>query len=87
MLPCSQTIIYENLTTNCKCMLCHCTSKPTEGMAKMFKKIKTFKTKPRIQKLAAESAEQQQTAQLPHIVNNNSHSSTSNHPLRKPPNP
>ena len=38
--------------------------------------MKTFKTKPRIQKLAAESADQQQTAQLPHIVNNNSRSST-----------
>jgi hypothetical protein len=28
-----ETIVYENLTTNCKRMLCHCTSKPTGEMA------------------------------------------------------
>jgi hypothetical protein len=36
-----ETIIYENLTTNCKCMLCHCTSKPTGEMAKMFMAIRS----------------------------------------------
>ena len=41
MLPCSQTIIYENLTTNCKCMLSHCTSKSTGGLAKTFMAIRS----------------------------------------------